>query len=274
MLNHRTTPKRVRSRVAGAIILGVLAALLLAAPAMAGKPTGEYAVFRNCPLETTGVNQCVYALFSSGEVDLGSLSIPITSTYTFQGGLIVVESPPSETFVAAPGGLTLSGGAMKVPGGLFGNEHIEGNEIKAVLELVGAVTLSRTKLAAGEGAALTLPLRIHLINTLLGEKCFIGSSVSPISLKLTTGTTAPPEPNKPIKGKPGERESKEGGNLVVYYTQTLVDNSFAAPAATGCGAYEATLNAKYHLPAAAGHSTVVLNDKSEFASAEAVRKSE
>jgi hypothetical protein len=275
MLNRRTTSKRTPRRAAGAAILGALAALLLAAPAMAGKPSGEYAVFRNCPLETTGVNQCVYALFSSGEVGAGSLRIPLTSTYTFQGGLIAVESPPSETFVAALGGLTLTGGAMKVPGGLFGLEHMEGNEIKAVLELVGSVKLSRTKLAAGEGAALTLPLRIHLVdNPYLGEACFIGSSASPISLELTTGTTAPPEPNKPIHGTPGERESKEGGNLVIYYGQTLVENSFAAPAATGCGSYAATIDAKYHLPAAAGHSTVVLNDKSEFASAEAVRKSE
>jgi hypothetical protein len=275
MLDRRLQPTRAPSRIAASVIVGALAALVLAAPALAGKPTGEYAVFNNCPLETTGVNQCVYALFSSGEVKVSSLLYQLSSTYVLQGGLIAVESPPSEAFVAALGGRTLSGGAIKVPGGLFGLEHMEGNEIKAALELVGSVTLSRAKLAAGEGTALTLPLRIHLVgNPYLGEACFVGSSTNPITLHLTTGTTAPPEPNKPIKGTPGEHESKEGGNLVVYRKDALVDNSFAAPVAVGCGSYESTINAKYHLPATAGHSTVVLEGISEFASAEAVRKSE
>lgn len=104
---------------------------------------------RKRPLSTTGVNQCVYAQFSSGEVGLGGLHYPIAKTITFQGGLIVVESPPSETFVGAADGNTLSKTAEVVP------------------------------------------VRAHLKNIHLGEACYIGSSARPITLNLTTGTTAP-----------------------------------------------------------------------------------
>lgn len=273
------TPRRrglatLAALAAASALLGTLAL----APAALAKPTGEFEVFSDCPLATKGVNQCVYMQFSGGEVALGGLRYPIVKTITLQGGLIVVESPPSETFVGAADGNTLSKTAEVVPGGLTGLGS-EPSELTVTLELVGSVALSRTKLAAGEGTALTLPVRAHLKNVYLGEACYIGSSTKPITLNLTTGTTSPPAPNKPIKGSPGERESKDEGKLVVYKNDKLVENAFSVPGASGCGGIEESLidpilNSKFSLPAAAGHSTAIFGGTSKFASAEAVRESE
>ena len=61
-----------------------------------------------------------------------------------------------------------------------------------------------------EGVALQLPVKVKLSNVFLGSSCYVGSEADPIILNLTTGTTSPPAPNKPIKGSAGELEiSKE-----------------------------------------------------------------
>ena len=52
--------------------------------------------------------------------------------------------------------------------------------------------------------AVRLPIRVHLKNPLLGNSCYIGSESNPIELELTTGTTSPLPPNKPIEGETGE----------------------------------------------------------------------
>ena len=255
-----------------AVPLGLLITLAVASPAMAGKPTGEYKVFNDCPLGTAGVNECVFSQTTGGELLLGKMSVPITNTITFQGGQIVTEK--EETFVAPTEGVTLSKTPESVTGGF------EMHPVTATLELVGSVVLSRKKLAAGEGTALQLPSRVHLKNEIFGESCFVGSSASPITITLTTGSTAPPPPNKSIKGSPGTLESKEGGNLLVYSGDSLVDNAFAVSSgAKGCGGAEESLidpllNSLWGLPSAAGHNTAILKGTSKFASALAVKESE
>jgi hypothetical protein len=269
----REAPQRASrwklSATAGLLVL--LTGLLTASAAMAGKPTGEFAVFKDCPLSTIGVNWCVYSKTTGGELTLGKMSVPIVNPIVLQGGLIVTEK--EETFVNPTEGVTLSKTAETVTGGF------EKTTLTATLELVGSVTLSRKKLAAGEGTAIGLPTRVHLKNEFLGESCFIGSSTEPITLNLTTGTTTPPPPNKAIKGTPGTFESKEGGTLEVFSGDSLVENAFSVPGAKGCGGSEESLidpilDAKFGLPSAAGHNTAIMKGTSEFATAEAVRKSE
>jgi hypothetical protein len=254
-----------------AVPLALFATLAIAPSAMAGKPTGEYKVFNDCPLGTAGVNECVFTQTTGGELRLGSMVVPITNTITFQGGQIVTET--EEKFVEPTEGVTLSKTPESVTGGF------EMHPVTATLELVGSVTLSRKKLAAGEGTALQLPSRVHLKNEVFGESCFVGSSTSPITLVLTTGTTSPPEPNKPIKGSPGTFESKEGGKLLVYSGDSLVGNAFSVPVVKGCGGIEESLldpalDSLWMLPAAAGHNTAILKGTSKFASALAVKESE
>jgi hypothetical protein len=63
----------------------------------------------------------------------------------------------------------------------------------------------------------------------------VGSSGSPITWNLTSGTTSPPGPNKPISGAPGEGEFLEGGRIIQLNNSKIVDNAWSAPQATGCG---------------------------------------
>jgi hypothetical protein len=275
-ITRRLALRRVASTTAALLVL--LTALTTAPAALAGKPKGEFAVFADCPLGTTGVNQCVYAQFTGGELRLGKLDVPIKRTITLQGGLIVTEK--GETFANVTEGQTLSKTEEEVPGGLLGIIGPEGSSLGLTLELVGSVALNRAKLAAGEGTALTLPVKAHFKNVYLGEECVLGSSAKPITLNLTTGTTNPLSPNKPIKGSPGERESKDEGNLVIYKGDSLLENNFSVPGAEGCGPIsersfiDALINEKYGYPASDGNNTAILTGTSEFASAEAVRKSE
>ncbi len=265
----RTPPRRALSATAALLVLS--AALVLAPSALAGKPKGEFANFNDCPLSTAGVNWCVYSKTTSGELSFGTMKVSIVNPIILQGGLKVTGT--EETFVNTTEGETLSKTPEEVPGGF------EKTTLTVTLELVGAVALSRKNLSAGEGTAIKLPVRAHLKNMFLGEGCFIGSSTSPITLNLTTGTTSPPPPNKPITGTKGTFEFKEEGTLEIFKGDSLVDNAFSVPGAKGCGGINEFLinpiiNAKYGLPSAAGRNAVVMNGTSKFATAEAVEKSE
>src|SRR5208337_5373589 len=88
-----------------------------------------------------------------------------------------------------------------------------------------AIKLNTTNLIFEQGVALQLPIKVKLSNFLLGSSCYVGSESDPIILNLTTGTTSPPEPNKPIKGSRGEFKVEEGGALVILSGGSLVDNA-------------------------------------------------
>jgi hypothetical protein len=290
-----------RSRAITALMLGVFAIMALAAsPAFAKEPTGDFAVFKQCPRFTPGVNFCLHSVTGSGEVTAGKQTVPISSPITLEGGYIRNEQTEEETFVGAINGETLSKSPQTVPGGLAG--LVKCNEIsnfivRASCELVfqngltgvtattelakpaGAIGINSNNLVNGEGVALSLPVKIRLENPLLGSECYVGSSSNPIIWNLTSGTTSPPAPNKPISGKVGVVEFKDNLELIEIVNNTLVDNAWSAPTATGCGGLFAfvldpLINAKIGLPSAAGHNTAILNNLIKEATAETVIASE
>jgi hypothetical protein len=268
-------------------------------------PTGAFAPFADCPLSNASVEECIVAHTSAGEFVVGKKTVPIRNTITLQGGTIENLKTGELTFVGAEDGNTLSKTPQPVPGGLLG--LINCNEIKgegfleklargtceaifenkttgvtATTELAAPASqigISTTNLLFGEGVALSLPVKVKLDNPLLGASCYIGSNAKPVVIELTTGTTNPPPPNKPIKGSPGELEIKEEGSLVIVKNNSLVNNSFAAPKSEGCGGLLSFLigpiiDAKLGLPAAAGLNTAILKGTLEQAAAASVRKSE
>ncbi|MGA8362981.1 MAG: hypothetical protein WB709_00500, partial [Solirubrobacteraceae bacterium] len=142
-----------------------------------------------------------------------------------------------------------------------------------------SIGLNEENLLTATGTALSLPVKVKLDNPLLGESCFIGSNAHPISLSLTTGTTSPPKPNEPIKGNVGTLESAGEGAILIVSKNSLVNNSFAAPEAEGCGGIfafliDALVDGKLGLPSASGHNTAILNGTLYQSGAEAVRESE
>jgi hypothetical protein len=284
------------------VFMALMAPLALASPALATEhhPKGNFAPFANCPLSNTAVEVCVVAETTSGEFTVGKRNVPITKTIKLQGGYQENEKTGELTFFGAEDGNTLSKVALYVPGGLFNivapeylnkeqkerfekfiNEGITG--VTATTELAkpaSAIKLSVQNLIFETGVALQLPVKIKLDNVFLGSSCYIGSESNPVILNLTTGTTKPAEPNKPIKGSAGKLEILEGGNLVILSGGSLVDNAWSAPGASGCGGHalegivDAAVNAALGLPSAAGHNTAILNGKLESGIASAVKASE
>jgi len=260
-------------------------------------PTGPYAVFADCPLSNPATNSCIFAKTESGEFIVGKDTVPIKNAITLQGGVHGTESGALE-FIGAEDGNTLSKTPQPVPGGLAGlvkcfeiSDFLERlacevtfengvTGVNATTELAApasSIGLSINNLLSEEGTALSLPVKVHLENPFLGSSCYIGSNAHPIQLPLTTGTTSPPAPNKPISGSKGELGFEE--SVIVLKNNVLVNNSFAAPGASGCGGLFAFLidplvNAKLGLPAAAGLNTAILRGTLRNASAEAVRASE
>ena len=126
---------------------------------------------------------------------------------------------------------------------------------------------------------MSLPIRVHLENPFLGSECYIATNTHPLVIPFTTGTTSPPAPNTPISGSPGELAFNDGGTILTISKNSLVNNSFAAPEATGCGGVFAFLidpiiDAKLGLPAAAGQNTAILDGTLKVGNAESVKASE
>jgi hypothetical protein len=292
-----------------------LTVLGLASTAQA-TPKGIFSIFSNCPLATfkalginPGVAQCQFGQTTSGEFVVGTSKVPINQTITLQGGAIPIGSSEIEYFlIPGANGESLSKTALNVPGGLLGIvncedikgegffEKLERASCKAIFENKTTGVTATTEVVANThnpaiynefnlanevGTAITLPVRVHLKNPLLGESCYIGSESSPIQLKLTTGKTSPNPPNKSISGKAGTAETLEEKEVVMLRLKnnSLVDNSFSAPVAEGCGGFfsfiiNPIVNAKLKLPSANGNNTAILNGTLNVATAEAVEASE
>ena len=301
---HTSVSRRVTLSVVA--LLASLAVLASASSALAVEhhPKGDFVQFNQCPLSNAATNFCLFAQTESGEFIVGKKTVPIKNTITLQGGIHLVLNEEQEIigteFIGAENGVTLSKTPQSVPGGLAGlvncfeiSNFFERLACELVFENKTTGVTATTELAApassigisvqnlieGSGTALSLPVKVKLDNPLLGSSCFIGSNAAPVSLPLTTGTTSPPGPNKPIKGKVGTVEVKDEFALTVIKENSLVNNSFAAPAAAGCGGIfsfliDPLVNGKLGLPAAAGHNTAILNGTLKDANAAAVKASE
>src|SRR6185312_9408680 len=115
----------------------------------------------------------------------------------------------------------------------------------------------------------------HLENPFLGKSCYVGSSGSPVTWNLTSGTTSPPAPNKPITGTVGEVQFLEEGSILEAKGAKLVDNAWSAPGASGCGGILAFLvnpiiNSQLGTTTA-GNNTAILNNTIFVAAALAVK---
>jgi len=281
-----------------ALLVIALAALAFAGSASA-KLTGNYTKFAQCPFTNVEARKCIYSVTEGGEVIIGKKKVPIVKPAVLKGAYTV---PDEETgfskFIAPTDGITLSKAPQPVPGGLAG--LINCNEISdfllriscevtfengltgvdSTLELAkpaSAIVISESHLAEEEGIALQLPLKIHLENPFLGGSCYVGSESAPVIWNLTSGTTAPPAPNKPISGGGGSSEFLEEGRILVLKGSSIVDNAWAAPKSNGCGGLFSFLigpiiNSSVGLPAAAGTNTAILKNTINLASAAAVKK--
>jgi hypothetical protein len=284
--------------VAAGASLIIMFALASSAFAVEHHPKGEYASFADCPLSNPATELCIFAKTESGEFTIGKETVPIVNAVTLQGG--IHNNGIVQEFIGAEDGNTLSKTPQKVPGGLAG--LVKCNEISNFLERIAcevtfengltgvnattelaapasSIQINLVNLGTGTGTALQLPVKVHLENPFLGSNCTVGSNSNPIIIPLTTGTTSPPPPNNPISGSVGEISVNEAGTIVTVKNNVLVNNSFAAPEATGCGGIfslliDPLIDSKLSLPSAAGHNTAILRGTLKDSFAEAVKASE
>ena len=249
------------------IVVGAVAAISLAcagAPAAAATLRGGFAVFAQCPVHAEGVKSCLYARLEGGYLALGRTVVPISKTAVLQGGLLE-EGEGGKPLVTALDGETLTKVDQVLPGGLFGRS------LEAVTELAAPASsiLVRAGLSGG-GLSLTLPIKLRLVNSLLGPECSIGSDAHPIELSLTSGTTA-----GGLTGNPGEITSIEAGEIVVQSGVSAVSSGFAVPKAVGCGStvIDEAIDAKLGLPSS-GRTTAVFDMKGEIAGHYAIEEAE
>lgn len=277
----------------------LLAALALPASAAAAphSPTGEYAQFADCPLSHSELFACVYSETTSGYFQMGAKTVPIVNPVILQGGIELTETGGS--FVGAEDGNTLTKVPQPVPGGLLGieapswwpsilrnlfNETINNGftGVQATVEVTNpkAIELIPANILGETGTALSMPVKVKLSNSFLGNNCYIGSNSNPIKLNFTTGTTSPPPPNQPIKGAAGTISGNPTGTVITFGGGRFVDNSFAAPGANGCGgllfswAVDPFVDSIVGVPSPAGTNAAVLEGKVQLGEPAAVRASE
>lgn len=267
-------------------LAAALAALMLVPASSASAAlTGEYAKFNTCPFSNSSVGICLYAESTSGEFTIGKKTVPLVKPQVLKGGVIDPEGLFGPlTFVAPTDGLVLSKSPQPVPGGLLGitaptwwpqvlkdlfNETINNGftGVTATVELAGSassVKVSILNAATASGTAFSLPVKVKLDNPFLGSSCYVGSNSNPVKLNLTTGTTSPPPPNSPISGFPGEGGEDPNGRFIFLQKNRLVDNSFSAPGASGCGGFlfswavDPLVDSILGTPSPAGTNTAVL----------------
>lgn len=126
-----------------------------------------------------------------------------------------------------------------VPGGVLGvagTENIPLLSLKEKTTYAGNFSLGFT---ASGGYGSTIDLRIKIINTLLGDNCYIGSKTAPVKLSLE-----------------GDNDS------LTWYDDaigmTMNDTAFAAPATSGCGLFGPVADFRAGLPSASGKNAASL----------------
>jgi hypothetical protein len=265
---------RYRKILVAAALTALALTAIIASAANAATPPAPYQDFAGCPspAENDAVASCEKLEFTGGHISFGNRDMPITTTIHMNGGF---EQVTGNYLFNAEGGIvpvrqTVPGGVI----GLTGMKALDSFSEKA-LKLYGVVELAGNP-GSVTNALWTVPVKIHLESPLLGKGCYVGSSANPIDLNLTVGTTEPAAPNKPISGQPSSELTPEAGRPAVEVSTggALVDNTYAAPVASGCKIeaggltipIDSLVNSGYHLPAAAGTNEAILDFNVAYAS--------
>jgi hypothetical protein len=253
-------------KLGGAFVAAMLVVAMFAAAAQATTPAPGFSQFAGCPnpkTENPAVEACVTSVVTGGNFKLGSKNVPIEHPITVSGG----SNIEFENFVAnSKGGMPPV--KQKVPGGVIGLTGLTW-----LAELLGseALTLYAATELAGQPVFhgvnnITLPIKVHLINSTLGNNCYVGSVSNPIVLNLTTGTSGK------LTGKEPSLRFDPATEIIHLENGKYVDGTFSAPSASGCVltlfgfipiSINGLVNSEAGLPAASG-----TNETSQFITTE------
>lgn len=286
--------KRVRPALLGALVAVAVGIPLSTSPASAASAqamNGNWAPFSRCPVDdpamlaadgATNIALCVASHSESGSIKLGNTEAT-TGANDLQFG-VVRDASTGESRVVAPAGGSLVGAPTEIPGGLLGLMCPSGipvisgicgqladsslNRVVATVESAGGPrNFDLTAGMQGGKVIVDLPVRIHLQNTFLGSKCYIGTTSSPVVLR-------PQNLSAPALGS--QRFDANGTpntagllNRLALTGNDQGDSAFAVPGVSGCGPLTLgelnwAVNLKTALPSAAGNNHLVLNDTATY----------
>jgi hypothetical protein len=285
------TPSKARVAAFAAFAAAAVVMPLTAASAsvhQSVKLNGDWAPFNRCPVDNTAMLQadgaskvplCVASSSPSGTIKIGNMA-PSTSQSDLQFGLI---SSAGAFTVIAPQQSAVQSAPVRQPGGLSRMlcpstkppiralcktlAHDKSlNKVIATLQSAGAPSDFNLIAGLSKGIPIvTLPVKIHLQNPLLGTRCFIGTNASPIVLHPENATN----PVVQSESFDGNGTPDPAGVMFAIFSNggTQQDTSFSVPAATGCGErgrFDGPINLKGGLPSPAGQNSLVLTNASAF----------
>ena len=276
---------RTRTLAAAGAALALVAIAASPAAATTGQPSGPYTGMDTCPTSSAAMQStnnaivgCVVANIGGGGFTVGSTQVNFTSPMTVKFGVTWATNGPMASFpdgtqaalfstVSPTDGNELSASPLDVP--IPGLANFWPGVTSAIVQIEPAGPITDfAPLSAGENYPLfKMPVKLHLLNAFLGLSCYVGSNSNPIVLSPTSGTTAPPPPNQPIKGTVGtigiSRDPNGFGSTIVGFSgANLVDNALSVPGANGCGILGSAnwiVNSLFGLPSAAGHNAITLS---------------
>jgi hypothetical protein len=237
-------------------------AATLAIAALVGGAQAAQAAFPNfsgCTATDISREACIDIQNRSGALNIRGFNVPLGESLEIRGK-ITPEAGGGNLFTPPSGTTGFFATPVPVPGGLLGIEWIPGNSVLALTELAGSPSAIRIDTGS---LGVRIPIKVRLVNLLLGMDCHIGTTSRPVVLNLITGTTSPPPPNRPISGRVGEQSFTE--RAILIRGNLNVENSFAVPGATECGLglglINSLVNLKLGLPSAAGNNSAqIVND--------------
>jgi hypothetical protein len=296
MLKMMTRPGRLMIVATAVAVFGGLIAsssALAFGPPFSGPPpaptlNGDWAPYNRCPVDSPAMLSadgearlalCAAVSSPSGSFTVGHVTAPLGAS-DVQMGLVLTSSaePEDQWEIVSPPGGAVVGSPTPIPGGLpalvcpstsrFLEQVCRGRSTGVVDYLTATVTSAgapsdfNLEGAFGlEASLITVPVKLHLENPLLGGGCYIGSNSEPIvlhphNLSFPQLGLAEFETN----GTP----DTEGPMLVLSITGSSEgDSTLAIPGANGCGFggwLDSAIDRNLTLPSPSGNNSVVLNE--------------
>jgi hypothetical protein len=181
--------------------------------------------FDDCPAIPADVDPAKWRceeMHASGVIQVGAVQLPVTLKTTHAEGRR--PGDPATRFIFG----TLRADPVPVPGGLLGGRlRHPSSATRLALQYAGHIDF-----LPGPPMAEILHLKYRVSNRLVGRNCYIGTDDEPM---VIVGTIV------------GDRVPVQDDPQVLKFT--VADNSFAVPAASGCGPLKRLVDRRFGLPA-------------------------
>jgi hypothetical protein len=230
---------------------------------------GAWAPLFRCPVDdpamlaTDGLNSqsiCLGSNSTHGSFTLGNTTTMSANT-NLQAGLVDDLTTGLFTVIPPSGGALVADPAEVSVGGVSAVATVESAGVPSNFDLFAGISLG--------APIITIPIKIHLTSQTvdLGPNCFIGSDQNPILLTPQNTDLTNAQAKLESFDPDGTPDPVGPLGAIVVTGAVQGDDTFAVPAAEGCGpngdgSLDGTINTLVGLPSPSGSNHLVLNDAS------------